>query len=214
MKTIFKKNKNWKKLEKMLGKDVFNKIVRKNIRQASRLNGKIYEKHVRNTIKNGNFQDNAELTQLIKNDNKPLIGFEPGATLFKSVTSKVLGTSSPFLDYVFVGILRTNQFYNIALTVHYGKSINVSDKMRGLFLVLASASQGKLDPSKLSGRAKELFGYFKKWKPLNSNTTKIIIPPRSFIDEAYKNQGMKNLLIRNWFQAFKTAYRELNTMIK
>jgi hypothetical protein len=212
MKTIFKKDKNWKKLEKILGTNVLNKIVRKNIRTASRLNGKIYEKHLRNTIKSGKFEDNAQLTQLIKGDNKPLVGFEPGATLFKSVTSKVLGTNNPFLDFVFVGVLRTSENYNIALTVHYGKTISVTEKMRGLFLVLASASQGKLDSSKLTGRAKTLFGYFKKWKPLNNNTTKIIIPPREFVDEAFKDGGIKNVLIDNWFKAFKSAYKELVSM--
>lgn len=206
----FKRDKNWKRFKKMMESSHAQKIVKKHIRRATLLNGKVYEKHVRGVIKEAPFTPNAPLTEAIKKDNKPLVGVETGATLFKAITSKLMSGGSAFNDAVFIGVLRTNSFYNIAMTIHYGKTIPVTERMRGLFLMLAAASQGKISKDKLSKRGQDLFDYMNKgWKPLKKGTTRIVIPPREFITEAFKDSRPRKIAKQNWQQALQAAFAEI-----
>lgn len=210
MSFTFKKDKNWVKFRKALEPESAKKVIKKHMDRATRLNGKVFEKHVRESIKNDTFLANAELTEAIKNDNKPLVGVETGATLFKAITSRAIKTGSAMKSAVFVGVLRTNSFYNIALAIHNGKTIKVTDKMRGLFLALFLASQGRIDRSKLSKRGQDLFDYMSTgWKPLKRGTTRIIIPPRRFIDNVFKDPEATKIAQNNWKQALKAAFKEI-----
>jgi hypothetical protein len=205
----FKKDKNWKKFEKMLGKKS-EAIIKKHIKRATLFNGKIVEKHIRETIKDNKFAPNAALTEAIKKDNKPLVGVETGAQLFKAITSQALTVDSAFKGIVFIGVLRTNNFYNVAKTIHNGKTIPVTEKMRGLFLALSLASQGKIDRSQLSERGQDLFDYMQQgWKPLKRNTTRIVIPPREFVDNAFRDKSIYKVAKKNWKQALQEAFREI-----
>lgn len=209
----FKKDKNWKKFKKMLEDKNVRRVVKKHMKRATLLNGKVYEKHIRDSIKESKFQPNAALTEEIKKDNKPLVGVETGATLFKAITSKRFSSGSPLGETVFIGILRTNSFYNVAETIHYGKTIKVTERMRGLFLMLAAASEGKISRDKLSKRGQDLFDYMNKgWKPLKKQTTRIIIPPREFITEAFRDGRPKKIAKQNWQQAMRAAFNELKAI--
>ena len=205
----FKKTKDWKKFESAFGPKA-RRIIKRHMLRATLLNGKILERKIREAIQAGNFLPNAPLTEAIKRDNKPLVGVETGAQLFKAITSKSVTGDTPFKSAVFVGILRTNQFYNVARTIHDGKTIRVTERMRGLFLALSLASQGKIDRGQLSQRGRDLFDYMNKgWKPLRKSTTRIVIPPREFISGAFKDGSAKKLARRNWQQALQAAFKEM-----
>lgn len=209
MRWWFKKTKDWKKFERAFGPKS-RKIIKKHMMRATLLNGKILEKEIRQLIQEGKFLANAPLTEAIKRDNKPLVGVETGAQLFKAITSKAMTGDTPFKSAVFVGVLRSNDFYNVARTIHDGKTIAVTERMRGLFLGLSLASQGKIDRSQLSKRGRDLFDYMNKgWKPLRKSTTRIVIPPREFIDDVFKDGSAKKLAIKNWQQALQAAFREM-----
>jgi hypothetical protein len=205
----FKKDKNWKKFEKMLQPEQM-KNIDEHLRRANRLSGKVIEAKIRDKIKEGKFEANKPLTVFIKGDNKPLVGVETGAHLFGSITSKEIDPKT-----VFIGVLRTNNFYNIALKLHEGVEIKVTDKMRGLFFVLWKASEGELDRSQLSQRAQDLFDYTKGrkgWKPLKPGTTKIIIPPRPFIDVTIEDDEVREIVRRNWVTALRIGFAEVKAM--
>jgi hypothetical protein len=197
---------NWKRFEKMLQPQYAQEIVKKHMRRATLFNGKIYEKQIRDTIKNGQYTQNAALTIAIKGENKPLVGYETGATLFKAITSVEISG-----DSVFVGVLRTDSFYNIAKTIHDGKTIKVTKKMRGLFLALHAVSVGSMSKNKLSNRGQELFSRMQiGWKPLKKSTQSIIIPAREFIIQAMRNSAIKKLAKENWQAALKKAVEEIS----
>lgn len=205
----FKKDKNWKKFQKMLDPKQMEHID-KHLRRANKLSGKVIEAKTRDKIKEGKFEENKPLTVFIKNDNKPLIGVETGAHLFGSITSIEVNPKT-----VFIGVLRTNSFYNIALKLHEGVEIKVTDKMRGLFFALWKASEGELDRSQLSPRAQDLFDYTKGkkgWRPLKSNTTKIVIPPRPFMDKTIEDDEVREIVRRNWVIALKMGFSEVKAL--
>ncbi len=205
MATAFKKDKGWKRLQKMLDPKKSGRIMSKHLQRATRLNGKIAEKQIRDTIKAGSYTSNAELTQAIKGEDKPLIGVDAGAQLFGGITSKMMDDTT-----LFVGILKTAGIYNVAVALHEGVSITVTPAMRGLFFILWQASTGAIDRSKLTGRAAELFALKPGgWLPLKPSTTFIIIPARRFIEQAFADKSVRKKSKANWLAATKAAFAEL-----
>lgn len=205
MAIAFKKDKGWKKMQLMLEPGKATAVVKKHLQRATRLNGKIAEAKVRDTIKKGSFADNAELTQAIKGDNKPLVGVGAGAQLWGSITSTMISDTT-----LFVGVLKTDGMYNLAVTLHEGVSIGVTSAMRGLFFVLWQASVGKLGKSKLTGRAAELIALMPTgWLPLNKSTSVIIIPARKFIEVAFEDKEVRTRSKVNWQMALKAAFAEM-----
>jgi hypothetical protein len=194
----------WKKLEKTLSSS--NKgIINKHVKRSTLLNGKIAEAEIRNEIKNGEFTSNAQLTTSIKGENKPLVGTSAGAQLFQSITSTALDDNT-----VFVGVLKTNGFYDIAKTIHNGVSMKVTPAMRGLFFMLWQASSGAISPSELSERGQELFSQKSTgWWPLKKTTNQIVIPPRPFIEQAMEKSKLQSTMVKNWTQAMGAAFREI-----
>lgn len=195
------KLKGARKIEQALDPRRFDKTLKKHLRRASALNGKIAEAMVRDTIQNGPFAPNKPLTTLIKGSEKPLVD---KGDLFQSVTSRVMKDGLT----VFVGVLKTAPGFNIAVVVHEGAEIGVTAKMRGLFFILWQASIGATDPSELSGRAADLFERFQDWKPLSPSTSAIIISARPFIKETFKNKKLRKAAVDNWRQAMRLAFAE------
>jgi len=191
--------KRWKKALDARG---FDAAARRNMRRATALNGKIAEKIMRQTIQSGgSLKKNAALTQALKGDNKPLVD---DGTLFQGITSKVIDDFT-----VFAGVLRTSEAYNIGVTVHEGVEIKVTPKMRGMFFALWKASKGELDPSKLRGRAAELWEKMQEgWFPLSKDTEVIIVPRRPWVEIAFRNTQMIKQARDNWKQALEATFRE------
>lgn len=200
-----KKDEGWKKMERALSSGKNKAVYDKHIKRATQLNGKMAEALIRNEIKNGAFAKNAPLTSALKGGGKPLVGTSTGAQLFQSITSKVIDDES-----VFVGVLKTNSFYNVARTIHNGTVITVTPAMRGLFFMLWLASTGQMAPSELSKRGQELYGQMSTgWLPLKASTRNIVIPPRPFIEQAINNAELQKKSENNWRQALAAAFKEV-----
>ncbi len=202
MKLVFKllSKKAIKRLQKRMGRSAVKKSLNKNLQKASQVNALLATKIVRDTIKNGDFTRNRPLTIAIKGSAKPLVD---DGDLFGAVTSVVVSPTK-----MFVGILKKDGVFNIAVTLHNGATINVTPAMRGLFFVLSQVSQGKASPSKLKGRAAELYEDFQGWKALKESTKAIVIPARPFMRKAFKSKKMKKLIGDNWKVALQTTFRD------
>lgn len=202
MKVKVKFSKNFRQLEKAL--KTSPRIVKKHMTRATAFIGKKGESLAREEISHGKYEPNRPLTVSLKGGrNEPLIGDRPGSPLFKAITSKVINFYT-----VFIGILQTNQEYNIARTIHDGKVINVTSSMRGLFYVLWLKEK---DPSVvLEGRAKELWEKMPGgWMPLKKETEKIVIPSRPFIDNIWIKGDIQKVAKKFWNEAIEASFKEM-----
>lgn len=201
--TKVKWNKGLLKLKGAWDPKKMDSVLKKHMKQATGLNGKLMEAEARQVIKTSRgLRRNAPLTAALKGENKPLVGLT--AEMFRAITSKVVGA-----DAVFVGVLRTDEKYNIAQIVHDGVIIPVTPAMRGLFFVLYQASSGKISPAELTGRAAELWDQMPgDWRPLEDSTTTIVIPSRPFLDIAFKSVQFKKRANSNWNMALRAAVKE------
>lgn len=180
----------------------FYAYLGQNMRKASELNGKLGERFMRKAIQSGNLAPNADLTVFIKSSSKPLVD---KGDLFKSINSRIID------DYtVFCGVLKASDFSNIARIIHEGVVIQVTPAMRGMFLFLFKASIGEMDPSKLTGRAAELWGRQPGgWKPLRESTVAIVIPPRPWATIVFADAEFKAKVGANWHAALAKTYRDM-----
>ena len=191
--------KGMKGLEIALDPVKYARASRASIRRATELNGKLAEAEMRKQIQKGVNPRNSDLSQAIKGGDKPLVD---SSELFNAITSKATSDTE-----VFVGVLRMSGAYNIAVIVHEGATIRVTATMRGMFFYLWKASVGEMDPSKLTGRAAELWQRFQDWRPLLPETTAINIPARPFVQLTFGSPRLKNIARYNWESALGTAFK-------
>lgn len=177
--------------------NAFSRRLKNNVRRATALNALAAAKKMREVIQSGNFKANAPLTVALKGSSKPLVA---GGDLFQSITVQQINE-----DEQFVGVLRTEGDFNLVAILHQGATIPVTPAMRWMFLLLAKASEGLMDPSKLEGRASELFAQFQGWKPLAASTTTIVIPERPFVRIAFEAPDLIALCKANWAAACQAA---------
>lgn len=200
MATSFK-IKGMKGLEIALSPSKFATASKEKIRRATALNGKLAAGEMRRLIRKGIKPENAALTQAIKGGDKPLVD---SSKLFESITSKVTSDVEAF-----VGVLRTNENYNIAAIVHEGATLNVTPAMKGMFFFLWKASSGELDPSKLQGRARELWERSTNWRPLGPDTKAINIASRPFVEETFSSKRLIDLAKYNWERALGSTFKKI-----
>lgn len=190
-------------MSKALKAPAFNAQLRRQLRRATMLNAKLVERQIRQVIRSGEFERNANLTVALKGSTKPLVD---QGQLFQFITSKVIDDTTAF-----VGVLRTDDNYNIVQTIHNGANIPVTKRMRGLFFILWQAGQGDFPLDRLEGRAAELFQKMPNarygWRPLKDSTTHIIIPPRPFIHEAMDDRKLQLRIKENWVMAVQAALK-------
>jgi len=201
-KTKFKMDKGLQKMMLAIDPKKMDATLKKHLRRASGLNGLVAVKEARKVIQSGTGLDrNAALTVAIKGENKPGVGLT--GELFRAITHKVIKDTE-----VFVGVLRTDEDFNIAKIVHEGVTIPVTPAMRGMFFYLWKTSIGDMEPSELTGRAAELWEHNQTWYPLKESTTAIVIPSRPFMDLAFKVSGLKKKVEGNWTMALRAAMKE------
>lgn len=203
MKIDLKFDSGWKRFGRAVDPARFKRQLKANIAAANARNGAAGKKLVRQAIKAATFDNNAPLTAFIKGSTKPLVD---RGDLWQAVTMK-----QPSWDTVFIGILQSDGASNIAELLHEGGTIRVTDKMRAMFLALHLAGEGKLDPSKLTGRAAELWARrpARGWLPIAEGTSTIKIPPRPFIREPLSNPSFAALVRANWEQALAKTFADL-----
>lgn len=201
-----------KALTKALDDRNFRAQLTRNMFKATRLNGLAAEALMRRKIQQGLNPRNAALTQMIKGDDKPLVD---SAELFVSITSKAVN-----IRRVFAGVLRNSDAFDVAVLTHNGTVVKVTERMRSMFFNLWLASGGGARtssptaqgaaPPVLSGRAAELFARSSgPWYPLKRTTTRIVIPARRWVDEAFKDPALRKLARRNWKQAYQFTFQQI-----
>lgn len=192
------KLRGFKKMEVMLRGSKFRAAFRPVVQKATGKNALLSQAAIRKSIKSNVPPRNADLTAAIKGSTGTL---RDHGDLFGSVTHKVLSPTTAF-----AGILRTDDMYNIGLTLHEGATISVTPRMRAMFFVLWLASKGQVDG--LDGRAAELFERHKDWKPLKKSTDAIRIPARPFVTRAFENDKLKKRIVTNWKNAVEEALKK------
>jgi hypothetical protein len=190
---------NFRAFHKAIDPKSLQPELRRELAKATRRNGLLAVREVRQTIRRGVPPANAPLTIEIKGSDKPLV--DKGSGLFQAITSVQVGDLE-----VFVGVLRTDKHYNIGLALHEGAAAKVTDKMRALFNVLWHTSTGRRHPASLTGRAAELWERKPGgWMPLRPSTTVIKIPPRPFMEIAFKSKDLQRRVMQEWEQAVQRA---------
>jgi hypothetical protein len=185
----------------------FNVLLKKNMGPATAQNSEYVRKHLRERLQRGVNPQNAPLTVFIKNKNHSLVDT---GDLLRRLTSKDLNPLSAF-----VGIINGTKGYELAQALVEGATIPVSEEMRGLFFYLWLASTGKIDASKLTGRAAELYNRRSEsgsgwrtrgWKPLSPGTSVIQIPGRDFVSPVFNSKRVQKVVQNNWEMALAKTF--------
>lgn len=199
----FKMDKGWKKYARATDAATFRRVLQKHVGTATLRNAQVIQRRVRKRIQTGVFRRNAALTVMIKGQNKPMVG---GGDLFGAITHVQEDWA-----HAFVGVLRTNGAFNVARVVHDGASIDVTEKMRRMFMMLWLVSEGQMSSSSLTGRAAELWRSAPGgWFPLKEGTKKIVIPSRPFIRSVFRLKSTKTTVKGNWERGVQRAFREVS----
>lgn len=209
-KVEFKLTGDWKKMSSALDPKRFQANLESNLGRATAFNGMMVASEIRKRIKSRKYAKNAPLTVLIKKSSTPLVD---DGDLFGAVTSKTLDKYS-----VFVGILRSavssdgHSLTNLAELLHNGGTVQVTESMRGMFILLYEVGQGKREASTLEGRtaelAKALGSRIKQIRPLKPTTKYINIPPRPFLTSVLNDPVVLKRCKRNWEKAARAAFKD------
>lgn len=153
---------------------------------------------VRRAIREGSFHGNAELTRVLKNSSLPLVDH---GDLLGSVNFSHKG------DWIVdIGVKREagqkqiggrgsggkvntkGSGSNVALIVHEGATIDVTDQMRAYFKFLAHHTKGRV-------------------KPLSPQTTQITIRPRPYFRDTVYSPQATQMIQREWMAAIEGAFK-------
>lgn len=165
----------WKQLAKCIDHKRFHRDVEPRLATILRKAAEMVRDRARSME---GMAPNAPLTAFIKGANTP--GVDSG-----DMKQSIRVVAFDRLSY-WTGIRKGDKNFKKAKMVMEGGLIQVTDHMRGLFEMLAWASEGKVDVSALTGRAADLWKRQPGgWKPLSETTTHILIVPRPFLERAY-----------------------------
>jgi len=199
----------WRRLRALLNPGKFRRRLEREVGKATTKNVLLLRRAIREAIRSNIAPRKVALSKaLARGGSKSLVGRT--AALWRSVTYLRLSWNRAF-----AGVLRRGKnergdpLYNIALTLHEGASIKVTDRMRGLFAALFWARM-KGDPSILkSRRARELWraapGF--EWRRLSPSTRMIRIAGRPFVKIALRDRGLRVQAENNWNDAVDRAFR-------
>lgn len=206
--TAFKITGNWKRLQHIVSKDRFERALKVDVRKATTQAAMIVVKEIKKRISGRSYSPNAQLTILIKKSTLPLVD---DSDLYNSITHMTVDEKSAF-----VGVLRKVEIdgrpaADLALMLHEGASITVTNAMRGLFFALASVGEGRMQASELTGRAAELAtqlgSRIKKIRPLKASTSVIVIPPRPFLKVPFEDRALLGRIKQIWERAVDASIR-------
>lgn len=180
----------FEELKKALDPRAFERRLRREVKRAMVANAQIAEAEVKKDIYAGaTFDPNSQRTIAIKGSSRPLVD---NGDLVKSVDGQVVKW-----DLAVIGVLRSKQvkgedgktedIKNIAVIVHEGAVIRVTDKMRAFFAAMSRKHPGK-------------------WFPLDPKTTVIVIPPRPFLESAVKKE-LRPRMKEHWEDAIRRALK-------
>ena len=149
--------------------------------EAIKALAKVAKKIAKSALERGGLDANAQLTQILKGRDDPA---KDTGEMLAAIRVIVL----PQFRGVWVGIPKGHRKARLAELVHDGATIEVTEAMRGMFRMLWMASEGKLDPQKLTGRAAALWKVKQTgWLPLKPETEHIVIVERPFMSLAFQD---------------------------
>jgi len=171
--------KGFDNLADILSTRNFKRRLHRHVKKATELNVIAGADQVKKDIYGNKFLANSALAVAIKGSSRPLV--DTGA-LVGSLIGRALAWNVGE-----IGVLRKGPHtQNIAVILHFGAKVPVTDKMRRYFHWLASKNP--------------------KVKPLKKTTTVIVIPPRPFMESAL-TLGMQAEYKKNWEVAVMAALR-------
>ena len=199
----------WRKFRAALEPGRFRRRIEEEVGDATEENALLLRRAIREAIRSNISPSKVALSKaLARGGSKTLVG-RTGA-LWRSVTHLRLAWNRGF-----AGVLRRGQkkngaeLFNVAMVLHEGHTIKVTDKMRGLFAALFWA-RIKGSPSHLkSKRARELWksapGF--EWQRLSPSTRAIRIAGRPFVKVAMRSRAIHGQVEKNWNDAVDRAFR-------
>lgn len=194
-------NKGFKEFGRMLDPRRFTAALKQEVMKATVENAKFLEQEVKAAIDGARIgPNNKPLTVMIKKRDHPLLD---SGRMREAVEAVIVDWKTAS-----VGIPSSSPSYKVAKWVSEGRSVPVTDRMRQMFKMLWLVSEGRLEPSRLQGRAAELWSRSTgPWYPLSDNTRIIRIPPRPFIELTTKRPDVKAKIRKTYATALANTWR-------
>lgn len=199
--------KGWRGFGSAISVRFHKATLEKHVGRATRANAIAVRRRVREKIKEGGFEENAPLTMLFKGgSSQPLKGTR-GGNLFNAVVYEVKNWTTAIVS----ANRYNNDGFNIALIVHEGTIIFVTDAMRNMFYLLWLVKIGSVEASVLKGRAKEIYDATKGAQgivPIAKGTNYIRIPPRPYFVETIQAFETRRVVKTNWQNAVAATIKD------
>ncbi len=206
---------DWKRFAASVDGQRFMKRFKPLMLKANDQIGRYLVDKIQDSIESREYTSNAVLTSIFKDDDTPLV--ESGK-LLRSIVYSV-----PSWDEVVIGVsgsAKTSSgepMWKLASRLHGpidGSGGNytfpVTDAMRGLFGILAAYTNGNVDLSELSGRARKIAMHLDpadRIYPLGPDTTHITVPYRPFVAKPLQDAQTKAFVRSVWQRAVQEAAR-------
>lgn len=200
MATTGLKLKGFKELADIFRPGKFERRMKEEVGKATLKNALLAERAIKKGINSGKgLKPNSPFTVDLKGSSRPLVA---SGELLKSITGR-----RESWDEAVVGVLqsrmvkdkqgKTKDILQLAVILHNGAQVPVSEKMRRYFFRMAQLYE--------RGEIKQ------PWFPLSSRTKVIVIPKRPFLKFAtFKRMHRK--YVANWAEAMERAM--LGTLAK
>lgn len=179
------------RFNKALNRNLTEKVLMAAAKTALDEAGKSIVKIIKVNIARGRVPpENADLTIALKKSGIPLVHT---GKLLESVYWK--RTSAKKNPAITIGVPNTKK--NRAVVG--GESFRVTREMRALFFILWQVSIGKMEASKLRGRAAKLWRMYpqRNWKRLSRTTSVINVPKRDILGPIVASPATKRIVTIN-----------------
>ena len=172
--------RGFERLGRVLDPRRVNRDLGKHVKEANQRLGTWMVDEIRRGIREKRYQSNSPLTKILKNSDMPLVDH-----------GDLLGSASYELQGLWdfeVGVVKQGgSGANVAMILHEGATISVTDQMRAYFRWLAYHTKGQV-------------------KPLSSKTTTIVIRPRPYLRDAVFSRKALLKVQEEWMGAIKRTF--------
>ena len=213
--TLFK---GWAKFAAATDPEKFRSAMVREMKKATEENCEDVRGAIKKEIKSQNFDKNAGLTVLFKSHSTILKGgnmgigsemgggTDRGGALLKSLKHTLNGAFEGF-----IGVVKNRGGANIALILHEGTTLKMTEKRRkwlAMAIKSAMTKQG-MDPSNKGAGHSVGGGTASKTGGASNNVgSVIVIPARKFIVNAMQNPALHRRVIERWAQAAERALKK------
>jgi len=200
--------KGWDQFASATDPKRFRRALARKMQKATELNCIEVRKAIAKEIRQKHFDKNSRLTVLFKMAQKPLVGgnmgigsevktgggTDSGGTMLNSLGHTV---TSPFEGYV--GVVRTRGGFNIALIVHEGATLNMTEKRKKWLNIAINSALKKQGMLYLKSKGKKA--------TYSTGGAAMHIPKRPFIVQVMQVKALQMKIIDRWATAASEALR-------